>query len=171
MKLLRWKLRTAILLIVSIAVLMGVFVAIAPTFQGSNCGGNSAALNDVRMYSIIVRGAAAESPDHQFDIASATAEQRDWLSQIADDFWIRPGRFLVSPQPYRIQPSGLREVIIVCDTPYRNIPRRILCSAPPTHAAAFSDGTIGLISVAEFESLDHDSLTPLNELLASFKPQ
>jgi len=173
MKLPRRALRTAMILIAAIAVLMGVIVALAPTFEDyalrgrSNCGGNSAALHDVQTYSLIVRTAAAESPDRRFAIETATAEQREWLSQIVDDPWVRPARFLVSPRPYQDRPPGPRKVLIICDTPYRNVPRRILGTASPTHAAAFSDGSVGLISIAEFEALDHASLVLLDELLAA----
>ncbi len=157
-------------MVVVIAVLLATVAAIVPSFQGSNCGGNTAALHDVRLYEIIARAAVAENADHEFRITTATPQQREWLAEIANDFWIGSGRFLVSPKPYRERSPGPCRVIIVCDRPFQNVPRQVFGTTPPTHAAAFSDGTCRLISVAEFKALDRSTLVPLDELLASLTP-
>jgi hypothetical protein len=57
-------------------------------------------------------------------------------------------------------------LLIVCDCAFRNVPRQLIGSAPPTHAAAFSDGSTRLISTEEFAAIDRSSLVPLDELLA-----
>jgi hypothetical protein len=149
-----------------IAILAMAVALIAPALSTTNCGGNSAALANVRSYMLFVQRAAAESPDHQFLITSATAEQRRELSDLASDVWVKGAHYLVSTAPYRDASPEPRRVLMVCDIPFTNVPRRYLLRSPPTHAASFSDGTTGLISVAEFEALDRSTLRPLDELLA-----
>jgi hypothetical protein len=145
-------------------------LAIFQALQGSNCGGNSAALHDVRWYALLVQLAAEENPGRQFSIAEATPRERDELERIADDFWIPGARFWVSPLPQRIDAGQPPRLIIVCDREFRNVPRQLIGSAPPTHAAAFSDGSSRLISTEEFAAIDRSSLLPLDELLARTCP-
>jgi hypothetical protein len=159
----RWTLRTALLWIAAFAVLLA-FLAEMPN-SGSNCGGNTAAIWNVRQYCLIVEMAAASRPDHRFAIAAATPQEREDLAAVARGPWTGGARYLVSTQPYQAGASGPRRLIIVCDTPFRNVPRRLIPS-PPTHAAAYSDGTVALISVSEYAALDHSVLVPLDQFLA-----
>lgn len=150
----------------AVALLVASGLLLIPFSEGSNCGGNSAALNDVKWYSLIVQLAAEENPDHEFRIDCATPNQREELAHIANDFWVSGARFLVSTRPYRLQSTAPPRLLIVCDRAYRNVPRRLIGSAQPTHAAAFSDGSCRLLSEAEFEAIDRSVLVPLQELLA-----
>jgi hypothetical protein len=153
-----------------IGVCMAAALAFARASQGSNCGGNSAALHCVRLYLILVQAAVAQNPDHQFVIARATPEERAELTGIVNDFWVRSVPFLVSRLPCGMPTSERRRIIIVCSRPFTNVPSRLLGFAPPAHAAAFSDGSVELISVQEFESLDRSRFAPLDELLAEPNP-
>lgn len=153
--------------------LLTVFMAasVVPALRSTNCGGNPAALWCVDRCSLIVRMAAAGSPDHRFHLSDVTAEERHELEDIAyTPPEIRNVRFLVSSARDPDQGSGPRRVIVVCDRPFRNVPRRLIGLAPPTHAAAFSDGSTGLISVGEFAALDRSTFVPLNECLAGSNP-
>lgn len=150
--------------------LAAVAALLVPSFQASNCGGNAAALSAVKHYSLLVRLAAAEYSNGEFTIARATPRQREELAGIANGVWTPETRFLVFPAPCRLRSSEPPRLIIVCDRPYRNVPRRFFGSAPPTHAAAYSDGSCRLISVAEFAAIDRKSLVPLGELLADLAP-
>jgi hypothetical protein len=140
-------------------------------FPNSNCGGNSAALSHVGTYLAIIRLGASESPRGVFDVDSLTLQQWQRLQEISSEPWIARDQFLVSSLPFREAGPGPRRVIIVCDRPFTNVPRR-LCgiAAPPCHAVGYSDGTRDLISVAEFEALDRSTLVPLDEVLARPKP-
>ena len=163
----RWTLRTALLWVAAFAVLLALLTQLADS--GSNCGGNSAAISNVRQYYAIVEVAAASRPDHRFSIASATPQEREDLAAAARGPWTGGARYIVSTQPYQAGARGPRRLIIVCDTPFRNVPRRLI-PYPPTHAAAFSDGSVALISVAEYAALDHSVLVPLDQLLADQGP-
>ncbi len=129
----------------------------------SNCGGNSAALSRAHMIAIIAQLGASDAPDHLFRITAANAEQREELNHLARSHWLPGARFLVSTAPITARGAQPRRIIVVCDTPYRNVPQRWIGSAPPTHAAAFSDGSCRLISLKEFTALDRSTFVPLDE--------
>jgi hypothetical protein len=144
--------------------LLAVGAAVIPSFTyTTNCGGNSAALTAVSTYANLARAEAMDSPDYTFRVTSATPQQREQLAHLPGASWLRRARFLVSTTPVAAE-SAVRRIIVVCDTPYTNVPRRWFGSAPPSHAAGFSDGGIGLISPAEFAALDRSSFVALNEL-------
>jgi hypothetical protein len=140
----------------------------------TNCGGNSAALNEVHGIALAALVYASDAPDHSFRFTTPTARQREELAHYGRTPWCRGARFLVSTAPIsekqfplRREPEAQRRVITVCDTPYTNVPRRRFGSAPPTHAAGYSDGSYGLISLAEFAALDRTTFVPIDELYPS----
>ena len=133
--------------------------------NGTNCGGNNAALSDVRAYAIFIQCAANESKDGVFLVTSATPKQRKQLAEIAHDPWLRGGQLLVSKVPYRLQTTEPRRIVAVCDRPFTNVPRHVFGEAPPTHAVGFSDGSSSLLTSREFAGLDRSSLVPLNEVI------
>jgi len=154
----------------SMALALIAALALFPATQGSNCGGNSAALHAVKWYALLVQLAAEENPERRFSIAEATPRERAELARIADDFWIAGARLLISPLPHHIDAGGPPRLLIVCDRAYRNVPRRRIGIAPPTHAAAFSDGSSRLISTEEFTAINRSSLVPLDDALAGTSP-
>jgi hypothetical protein len=121
----------------------------------------------VRQYALLASVGATDSPDHTFRVGTATAEQRKELAELTHYFWIPSARFLVSTASMSERESQPRRVIVVCDTPYSNVPRRWIGSAPPAHAAGFSDGSAGLISPAEFAALDRSLFAFLDVLYPS----
>lgn len=153
---------------VILLVLTGLLI---PASRSSNCGGNSAALNDVRIYALIARQ-APEGPDSPFVFEDLTHEEQSWLRRMLDDFWLNGAGFLVDPRPDRLAPAEPKRLLIVCDRAFRNVPRNWIGSAPPTHAAAFADGSTALISEAEFAVIDRSVLVPLRDLVpADPKPR
>jgi hypothetical protein len=148
-----------------VGILLAVGAAVFPTLSYStNCGGNSAALGQVCSITLVARTATFDAPDHSFRFTSVDSKQREHLSLLSRTHWLRGARFLVSTTPVSEHETQPRRVIAVCDTPYRNVPRRWIASAPPTHAAGFADGSHGLVSTAEFAALDRSTFTPLDEL-------
>jgi hypothetical protein len=138
--------------------------ALVPLGYTTNCGGNSAALARVREYALLVRMTVADSPEHSFRVGEVTPEQRKQLAELAHYHWISDARFLVSTAALSDQGSQPKRIIVVCDTPYCNVPRHWIGSAPPAHAAGYSDGSASLISPAEFAALDRSSFNFLDEL-------
>lgn len=156
---------TAVAIIAMIATAM-----ISSASRRSNCGGNSAALAHMYFYESFASEAAARSPDHRFRVTAITPEQREQFALVRHSSWNSNARHLASTLPYPDPPAAPRRIIMVCERPFTNVPRRLLWPSPLTHAAAFSDGTVGLISVAEFAALDRSTLKPLGELLDPSKP-
>ena len=148
--------------------LLGAFLAIGAAVIPSltyttNCGGNSAALAAVSTYVTLARVEAMDSPEHSFRVTAATPQQREQLVRLPGASWLRRAHLLVSTTPVPAE-SPERRVIIVCDSPYTNVPRRWFGSVPPSHATGFSDGSTRLISSAEFAALDRSTFVALNEL-------
>lgn len=135
-----------------------------------NCGGNDAASTIARQYFLVIDYAAKNNGRGEFEIESATSSQIDQILSLSNNAVLTNGRFSVSRKPYRPDSQLPRHILIVCDTPYRNVPEQIFGEAPPTHAAGYSDGTIRLISTEEYSSLDRESLIPLDELIGPTKP-
>jgi hypothetical protein len=68
--------------------------------------------------------------------------------------WLPGARFLVTSEPVSITQSQPKRIIAVCDKAYDNVPERRLGRSPMSHAVAYSDGSVGLIPVADFERAD-----------------
>jgi hypothetical protein len=148
-----------------VAVLVLSAAIVLPLFQrASNCGGNTAALSHVGHYVLVARAHVTDSPDRKFLVTMVSSEQRKTLVDLGRNHWIPNARFLVSTAPLVEQGIQPRRIVIVCDTPYRNVPRRWFGSAPPAHAAGFADGSTCLISSVEFAALDRSEFALLDEL-------
>ena len=146
------------------AVVIAVALVAFSMNDATNCGGNSAALFCVQDYVGLAKFEAEDSPDHLFRIGTITQDQQKQLSRIAHYDFIPQARFLVSTLPLSEKAVQPRRIIIVCNTPFQNVPRRWLWHAPSTYAAGFSDGSIALISPGEFAALDQSSFKYLDEL-------
>ena len=130
----------------------------------SNCGGNSAALAAVNSYVTVTVVAAMDNPDRTFNPKAMTPEWRTQISHLPGADWVRHAHFLVSTVSFVPRSTEPRRVVIVCDTPYTNVPRQRFFRSPPTHAAGFSDGTTGLISPKVFAALDRSTFVAIDEL-------
>jgi hypothetical protein len=128
----------------------------------TNCGGNSAALASVHRIAIAATVRASDPPDHRFHFAAVSGSNRDEFADYAYNHWLPGAHFLVCRTP--VIEGEPKRIIVVCDTPYGNVPRRWIGSAPPAHAAAYSDGSYGLISAQEFAAVDRSAFVPLDEL-------
>ena len=140
-------------------------VAMLPMWStSSNCGGNSAALAAVNSYVTMTVAETMDTPNQPFSVTAAIPEQRRQISNLPGADWVRRAHFLVSTVPFVPRSSEPRRVVIVCDTPYTNVPQRRFFESPPTHAAGFSDGTVGLISPKEFAALDPSAFIAIDKL-------
>ncbi|EDY15775.1 hypothetical protein CfE428DRAFT_6703 [Chthoniobacter flavus Ellin428] len=158
------RLRTSVLFVLFLAAGAALFSGLHSTTYTTNCGGNSAALARVRNIATLARAAAMEAPDHSFQFTAVRAEQRELFSDLRQNHWLPNAHFLVCTVPLSADGAQSHRVIVVCDTAYNNVPRRWIGTAPSTHAAAFADGSSGLISAQEFAALDRSQFTPFDEL-------
>ena len=157
--------------IVCLVMLSSVGLVLPSILAASNCGGNSAALARVSVYSKIVSFGAERRPDHTFSLASATPEEREWITSATRPGWIGDGRYFISTRPVHVALGEPRRVVIVCNRAFRNVPRRFLFANPPTHAVGYSDGTTELISRERYAALDLSTFIPADQWLAKFDPQ
>lgn len=155
-----------LLLIIVAATLFAIVVVLSftPMLRPSNCGGNSSALYIVNSLKRFAHDASMDRPDGVFNFLKLSETESRDLAQLADSGWNRSAKFYVASGDIHFS-AATRRIIAVCNTPYRNVPERSLgmwsWPAPPTHAAAFSDGTTGLISPTEYASINQSDLLDL----------
>jgi hypothetical protein len=137
---------------------------LAPLWRRTDCGGNNAASNDVRIYLAIAKEATEIDPSGGFRLSTITMRQREDLLKVSDDFWISPARFIVDTSFSHYESSENAKIVIVCDTAY-NSPRRALFPGPPMYSAGYSDGSVRLISMDEHRSHDFSSFRRLDDIL------
>jgi len=155
--------RVCTVLALALAALLEVGVLVLPMFV-SNCGGNSAALSHVKNILLTALAAKMETPEQSFDWSHLDPETQASLASLSHSHWIRNARFLVYTGPITWGEAQASQPMVICDTPFNNVPRRWLGSAPLTHAAAFADGSTRLISVDEFAQLDLGDYVALDHL-------
>lgn len=122
--------------------------------RSSNCGGNSAGLSACRSVVLAFRTVALARDDKPFAVAELSEAERENFRSPTGMSSLPGARLLVSQDPVRIAQSPPKKIIAVCDSAYDNVPQRRFWKAPMSHAVAYSDGSVGLISVGEFQRLD-----------------
>jgi hypothetical protein len=130
-------------------------------FQASNCGGNSAAITACDHYLVLLELWEHDNPGQTFRYDSASPYLRRELADLAGANWVMPARFLGKLNDVRIDPSGPKQIVVVCDRAYDNVPRGVLWKSPMAHAVGYSTGATGLISPSEFAQLDLDGFVEL----------
>lgn len=141
-----------------------VALCFTPLMRATNCGGNSAALFHVGSIGHFAIASSFDRPDRTFAFTKLTEIELRDLTGLARFDWIRSARFLVTSRELKFPPTE-RCAVVVCDTPYRNVPERVFGLAPPTHAVAYSDGTTGLISTAEYALLVQNDFIDLTTIV------
>lgn len=160
-----WRFIVIVVVILSVAI---VALSLTPMMRPTNCGGNSAALAHVSSISHFAIASSMDRPDHSFAFTKLTETELRDLAHRARFGWIRSARFLVTSRELTFPPSE-RYAVVVCDTPYRNVPERTFGLAPPTHAVAYSDGTTELISPAEYSVLVQNAFIDLATIVGPRK--
>ncbi len=163
-RILKSKMSKTGLLLIAVLLAVGAGFFLPAYSTPSNCGGNSAALSEVHGIALAALFYASDAPDHSFRFTARTDWQRDELAHYGRTHWCPGAHFLVSTAPIYEHEIQQHRIITVCDRAYTNVPRQRFGSAPPTHAAGYSDGSYGLISQAEFAALDRTTFAPIDEL-------
>ena len=92
--------------------------------------------------------------DKPVTITDLNESERDNFRHTAGLNWLAGGAVLVTRKPVVISETRPKTIIAVCTTACDNVPRRWFGKSPMTHAVAYSDGSVGLISVPDFKRLD-----------------
>lgn len=136
-------------------VLLGMLL---PLLAGSsNCGGNSAALAYSKMVLLSFQVAAGERGAFKPSVLSI--EDRSDLARRMTRLrgWTGGATLLVRTNIQFTADSARRELVIVCDKQFGNVPKPTplnLWRQNPSHAAGYSDGTVQLISLDAFRALN-----------------
>ena len=157
------------LILWTVAVALGgvlAFVAFAPAFQGSNCGGNSAAMHVCAQFAAMLHAVsiATDSPASPDDLLAqwGPRDVRGWTRTS----WL-DAEFMVADPARPVDPA-VRSVVIVCSESYGNVPRPSplnLYRKNSAHAVGYSDGTVDLISPREYEALDLEQFVAVTDWL------
>jgi hypothetical protein len=145
----------------------GILLAMAaPSFVSTtkNCGGNTAAVHVCQSYALILSLIVSENSEEAISATNLPASYHDELARIARYHWVPGARFLVNTELVTRETLNSRQIVIVCNTAYRNVPKRRFIKAPSTHAVGYSDGTTALISTADFHMLNKAPFIPLDAL-------
>jgi hypothetical protein len=129
----------------------------------SNCGGNSAALSACKVFIIAVRFHQPDDGQSPFSFQGMNPEDRDDVLKLPGKNWIE-ALLLARTEGIRIDAAGPRQVVIVCDQAYGNVPQRRFGSSPMMHAVGYSPGETGLITPEEYAALDLSGFVDLATL-------
>jgi hypothetical protein len=160
----RYRLRTLLLLGAAVPPVLAVGWHMPAIGLSSNCGGNNAAQAYVRGVAATMFLFAVERPERQFNLASATPQQRRALASCAVGWGISGSDILISTRPLDVANDSDRQIVAICDRPFTNVPQYMFRRAAPSHAVAFSDFSTTLMSAREYAALDRSSFVPLNEI-------
>jgi hypothetical protein len=123
-------------------------------YQSTNCGGNTAALFACKMVGLTACTSSSDASD-TFNLQALQTEERAEISRFADYHWTTGAHYLLRTN--FVLHATPRQIIVVCEHRYSNVPQPNfwnLHRKTPAHAVAYSDGSTGLISPAEFKKLD-----------------
>ncbi len=140
---------------VLVALVGGVTALMVGTsFQRTNCGGNTAALHTCQQFAVLFEENAGGKAQFSISALALTASSEEIVRSTRAP--MASAEFLVL-DPSKPVAVGKHDVIFVCARPFGNIPRPTIWNlyrANTAYAAAFSDGTAGLISPEGFAALD-----------------
>jgi hypothetical protein len=149
-----------------------VFVAaglILPTMSRSNCGGNTAALAACNGYITVLQLWEADHEGQMFSYDQADEVTRRHLGRLPGASWIRSARLMARLDDVSVDAAADRQIIMVCDHPYDNVPQKLFGRSPMAHAVAYSTGETGFISPEQFARLDLGGFVDLQTLLEATK--
>jgi len=130
----------------------------------SNCGGNGARLSACTSVAAAFKMVALDRGGKSVSVTNLDEREQDHFRLFTDVSWLHGLSIRVRPWPVQIGAGSSKEIIAVCDTPFDNIPRRLIGRSPMRHAVAYSDGSVGLISVQEFQRSDFSRFIDLRNV-------
>lgn len=122
--------------------------------RSTKCGGNSAALVACRDVVRSLRTISLDRGGKPLSVTNLSGPEREYFRSVPGLSWLPGSRVLIAAGPVTLEQDRPREVLVVCDTPFNNVPRRPFRRAPFAHAVGYSDGTVGLVSVQDFRRFD-----------------
>jgi hypothetical protein len=135
--------------------------------RATNCGGNSAAISVCKTCVINLK-LAVEDDSRPFSIYDLAPSNKTEIATISKNPWIAGSKLYVRTNVvFNSQP---RQLMVVCDTIYDNVPQPTIWNAyrkNPAHAVAYSDCSVGLISPEEFKKLNLTEFIEAGKLITN----
>ncbi|HXT13509.1 MAG TPA: hypothetical protein VN873_18295 [Candidatus Angelobacter sp.] len=128
--------------------------------RSSNCGGNSGAVSCCREIALYAIGS---SSNETFDFKHLSQETRDAMEASIGEYWTESAKYLLCTGPIQVGP-GNRDLVVVCETAYGNVPQPTIWNLhhrTMRHAVGYSDGTVGWLTLAEFDALNKSNFVEL----------
>ena len=151
--------------IVCVGLLALVGAVLLPALaRPSNCGGNSYALTACKQILIYDQWAKGTN-GAMFDLARLEADDQTNLFRVVTSHWSPGAGYWLRTN--RLEDKAVKQVVVVCDVCYSNVPQPTIWNfyrQNPAHAVGYLDGTVGLISPAEFKELDRQSFISLTDM-------
>lgn len=107
---------------------------------------------------------ASDHGGGDFCYSQADLETKRQLANLPGANWVQPARLMAKVENVRLDPGGVKKVVMVCDQAYSNVPQHLFWKAPMAHAVAYSTGETGLISPEQFKQLDLNGFIDLKTL-------
>lgn len=152
----------------AVAVVAGVSLLVLA--RPSNCGGNSAALNNCKQ--ILVHASLFASTNSFLpDAHQMEAEERGQFLKLGEYHWTGTARYWVRTNNFAS--TSHTQIVVFCEQDFDNVPQPTLLNlykCTPAHAVGFADGSTGLISPLDFARLDKNDFTQLAALKQMYQP-
>jgi hypothetical protein len=149
----------------------GCFALLLPLLaRPSNCGGNSAALNNcnqILVYSRLFNGTNLFLPDVQ----QMDPDDRKGFLQLGESQWTANALYWVRTNS--LDPKNPTQIVVFCDQVFDNVPQPTIGNfykRTPAYAIGFANGTTALISPAAFAQLPKGEFAPIATLKDSYQP-
>ena len=136
------------LVLVLVALFVLGFILLVPT-SGARLRGNKLALFLCQIELTNLKNASTNSDSFDFSNISYDNQRQVLKSGFPVKLWFKTNVVWAN--------TSRRDVIIVCEREYDNVPKPSIWNfyhKNPAHAVGYSDGTIGLITPGEFQALD-----------------
>jgi hypothetical protein len=159
-------------LLMALAIITVAVVLVDAATQPSNCGGNTGAYHVCRAYPLQLAVNVYEgkgSPNTIRTANSLTSDlDADSLAKLFQSMSAGATYSIRNPDaPFSTSP---REILIVCDTEFGNVPQPALWNLYcrfPAHAVGYSDGSAELITPAHYRELDKSGFVRVSDWIDS----
>jgi len=152
-----------VLTVAAVALLAALLLPLVST--ATNCGGNNAAISVCKQCALEVLLSRINTRTNGFEFARLPETEKVELAKLAHSHWVPSANFWIQTNVANL--AGSKQILVVCDRAYGNLPAptwRNGYRKNLAHAVAYSDGSGGIITPAEFAKLDFALFIKLSSL-------
>jgi hypothetical protein len=150
---------------------VGCFALLFPLLaRPSNCGGNSAALNNCKqilVYSRLFNGKNRFLPDTNL----MSSDDRKQFLLLSESHWTADANYWIRTND--LNPNNPTQVVVFCDQVFDNVPQPTignLYKRNPAYAVGFANATTALLPPTAFAQLPKGDFAPIATLEEMYRP-